>query len=46
MSEPLRAQWRKKVDVELAELAKLGLRNDRSPDDIAAYVAARYMKGR
>jgi hypothetical protein len=46
MSETLREQWRRKVDLELAELTKFGLRSDRTPEDIAAHVAAKYMKGR
>jgi hypothetical protein len=46
MSETLRERWRKKVDLELAELTKLGLRSDRSPEDIAALIAAKYMQGR
>jgi ssDNA-binding Zn-finger/Zn-ribbon topoisomerase 1 len=46
MSETLRAWWRKKVDSEIAELAKLGVRSDRTPEDIAAHIAAKYMQGR
>jgi len=45
MSEALRGQWRKKVDLELAELTKLGLKDDRTPEDIASLIAAKYMKG-
>jgi ssDNA-binding Zn-finger/Zn-ribbon topoisomerase 1 len=46
MSETLREQWGKKVDMEMAGLAKLGMRNDRTPEDIAAHIAAKYMQGR
>jgi len=46
MSETLREQWGKKVDLEMAELAKLGMRGDRTPEDIAAHIAAKYMQGR
>jgi ssDNA-binding Zn-finger/Zn-ribbon topoisomerase 1 len=46
MSETLREQWGKKVDLEMAELTKLGLRSDRSPEDIAAHIATKYMQGR
>jgi HJR/Mrr/RecB family endonuclease len=43
MSETLRNRWREKIDPEMMQHL---LRTNRSEDDIAAYVAARYMQGR
>ncbi len=46
MTEAEKERWRKKVDSELAELAKFGLRPDLTPEGIAVMIATKYMQGR